>query len=182
MNLNVRGKCQAMYVWIDGTGEKLRGKTRTFEEPPKERFWTNFYGPYRPFLPLNWTGPWTVWIISLDRTFLNFQNGIMMVPALVKLGMKIHTGEHLANMFSLANECSSLFSPRIQFWLLFEAGENLSWSIPMWSTYSRSLWSSWFWQKSSCNKSQILLQQDHDQRHRFHYKYTVLWNYTVCWV
>ena len=38
MDLDCRGNCQAMYVWIDGTGEKLRGKTRTFEKSPKERF------------------------------------------------------------------------------------------------------------------------------------------------
>ena len=67
--------------------------------------------------------------------------------------------EHVRWIFqSTRTQFSSLFSSRIQFWLLFEAGANISRSIPVRSTYSRSLWSSWFWQKSSCNKSQILLQ------------------------
>lgn len=36
MQLDCGTLCQAMYVWIDGTGENLRGKTRTFEKPPKD--------------------------------------------------------------------------------------------------------------------------------------------------
>ena len=139
-------------------GKSSEEKLEPLTNHLRNAFSMTFYG-----VRIDWTQNWTVSIKSLDRTSRNFQNGIMMAPALVKPGMTFHASEQIANMFeSVSSEqqtsFSSLFSSRIQFWLLFEASENFSWSIPVWPTHSRSMWSAWFWQKSSCNKSQILLQ------------------------
>lgn len=35
MSLDMRGVCQAMYIWVDGSGQMLRVKTKTLDEEPQ---------------------------------------------------------------------------------------------------------------------------------------------------
>ena len=65
LNLSIRRKCQAMYIWIDNTGEKLRGKSRTLDKPPKERL-------QQDFCILN-----SRLVKALYRIFQRFLNGCM---------------------------------------------------------------------------------------------------------
>ena len=34
-DLDTYGKCQVMYVWVDGSGENVRCKTKTMDEVPQ---------------------------------------------------------------------------------------------------------------------------------------------------
>ena len=139
---------------------------------PRNAFKIMFYGIHTFLGTTVEKFHWTVFLKSLKRMSLNSHNGITMIPALVKLGMKILYRWNICIWYAAYrlfknSKFSSHLSSKIQFWLPFETSKNLSKSVPLRSAHycpSRSYQSQFFFATRPRQKALVSLDTSSTNR------------------